>query len=282
MLHAEYHQAYSLNHAHLPAFGTIDPAIRTNESPQSRTLDVANKKWDVMQNNEPDLFLHEEILLLALKDKTGTIDWKAGHFGFALGGAMLTELLLAGCIEVEEGKKPFVNVVDDAPLGDPLLDESLDKIATAKRRKQLSHWLPVLAHTPKLMHRVAAELCRKDVLKEDEGKVLFFFKRKIYPELNPEPERRLIERLREAIFTDTAEVDSRTMLLISLANAVGLLNIPFDAKELKKRKDRIEHIVTNEQFGEAAMQAIRAAQAAAMAISLMMSTNTMMMANINR
>jgi hypothetical protein len=47
------------------------------------------------------LFLHEEITLLALRDKEGTFQIGA-TYDYAVGGAVLAELLLSGRIVVEE------------------------------------------------------------------------------------------------------------------------------------------------------------------------------------
>ncbi|MFQ5806361.1 MAG: GPP34 family phosphoprotein [Phycisphaerae bacterium] len=78
----------------------------------------------------------------------------------------------------------------------------------------------------------------------------------------PRPERKLIERLRKAIFTETRQVDPRTVILVSLASAADLLRIPFDKKALKTRKDRIERLVSGELMGRATREAFQAAQAA--------------------
>ena len=52
---------------------------------------------------KPDLFLHEELLLLALRDGKGTI---AGSFyQQAMAGGILSELLLGERIRIREGKK---------------------------------------------------------------------------------------------------------------------------------------------------------------------------------
>jgi len=93
---------------------------------------------------------------------------------------------------------------------------------------------------------------------------LLLFARKIYPEVNPEPERKLIERLRQAIFTDSRNVDPRTVVLVSLASSTGLLKVVFDKKELKDRKARIKEISDGEITGKAAKEAIQAMQAAVM------------------
>lgn len=223
------------------------------------------------------LFLHEEIMLLALRDHKGTIA-PGTMYQYALGGAILAELLLTERIAVEETKrKKLVDLVDPTPLGDPLLDECLAKISDAKRRAQLQTWVSRFANIRKLHHRVAIQLCDRGILRADEDKVLLLFTRKIYPELNPVPERKLIDRLHKAIFTETRNIDSRTVVLVSLANSAQLLKMIFDKKKLKQRKQRIEQIVNGDLTGKATKDAIAAMQAAvAVAVIMpMMMTPTM-------
>ena len=216
-----------------------------------------------MPRGRKALCLHEEILLLALRDKKGTIV-QGPMYQHAMAGAILAELLLAKRIVVEEGKKKLVNLISDKPLDEPVIDECLEKIATAKRRAAAQTWVSRFANIKKFKHRVARGLCDRGILRADEGTVLLIFRRKVYPEINPEPERKLIERLRKAIFTSTREVDPRTVLLLSLANGVGLLKIPFDKKRLKRRKGRIERLTSGELMGKATREAVQAAQAAVM------------------
>ena len=64
------------------------------------------------------LWLYEEILLLALRDKKGTIG--SGIVpNHAIAGAIAAELLLNKRISIENSKKKMVNIVSDATLGDP-------------------------------------------------------------------------------------------------------------------------------------------------------------------
>jgi hypothetical protein len=209
------------------------------------------------------IFLHEEVMLLALRDVEGTIA-PGTMYQYAMGGAVLAELLLNHRIRVEESKKKLVNVVTSKPLGDPLLDECLEKISSAKRRALLQTWVARLAGIRNFKHRVAERLCQRGILRADKDKVFLIFTRKIYPEIDPEPERQLVERLRTAIFTDTTDVDPRTVVLLSLANSAGLLKATFDRKKLKDRKARIAQIINGEMTGKAAKEAIEAMQAAVM------------------
>jgi Golgi phosphoprotein 3 len=214
-----------------------------------------------MQNT---LFLHEEILLLALRDEEGTIA-SGTMYQYAIGAALLAELLLSKRIEVKQsGKRKLVNLVNSSPLGEPLIDECLEKVNNTKRRAVLQTWVSRFAGIKNLKHRVAQQLCRRGILRADEDKVLLLFTRKIYPEVNPVPEKELIGRLRNAILTETRDIAPRTVVLLSLANSTGLLKIVFDKKELKSRKARIKQIVNGEITGKAATEAIQAMQAAVM------------------
>ena len=219
--------------------------------------------------DKPSLYLYEEIMLLALRDEEGTI--AAGTmYTYAIGGAIIAELVLHDRITFRESKrKQLVEAISAKPIGDPLLDECLSKIRSAKRRASIQTWIGRFAGIRKLHHRVATQLCRRGILRADEGSFLLIFTRKIYPELNPRPERDLIERLRKAIFTDTEDLDARTVVLVSLANSAGLLRVAFDKKKLKERKARIEQVVNGDLTGKATHEAIQAVQTAIMVAAIM-------------
>jgi hypothetical protein len=213
-----------------------------------------------MQNT---LFLHEEILLLALRDEEGTIASGGTMYQYAISAGLLAELLLSKRIEVDQSsKKKLVNFVSSTPLGEPLIDECLEMVGNAKRRAVLQTWVSRFADVKNLKHRVAQQLCKRGILRADEDKVLLLFTRKIYPEVDPVPERELIRRLEHAIFTETRDIDPRTVVLLSLANSTGLLIIVFDKKKLKSRKTRIKQIIDGEITGKATTEAIQAMQAA--------------------
>jgi hypothetical protein len=211
------------------------------------------------------LYLHEEILLRALRDQKGAVA-SGTNYQYAIGGAVLAELLLTGRVAVDaEKKKKFLRLVDPKYFGDPVLDECLKKVDDAKKRAQLQTWVSRFAGVKKLKDKVATQLCRKGVLRADEDKVLLIFTRKLYPELDPRPERAILKRLEKAIFTDSTSVDPRTAVLLSLAKSANVLKVNFDRKGLKRRKKRIERVVNGEVTGKATKDAIEAMQAALIA-----------------
>jgi hypothetical protein len=116
---------------------------------------------------------------------------------------------------------------------------------------------------------VAEQLARRGILRVEEDKVLGIFTRRIYPEVDPQPEREIIERLREVIFGESREIDPRTVILLSLAAAADLLKLVFDRKELRGREARTQQIVNGEMTGKATREAIEAMRAAVMVACIM-------------
>lgn len=204
---------------------------------------------------------------MALRDEKGTPELGAS-LSMALAAAMISELLLLGRIRVEDGRKKLVHLRDAASTGDELLDEALEKVQVARKPRDLQYWVHKLSGVKDLRHRAALQLCRLGVLLEEEDKVLGIFKRRIYPEADPEPEREILERIRAAILGEGSEVDSRTAVLVSLARATNLLAIHFSRKELREHKPRIERVVNGELVGKATRDAIAAQQAAVLAAAV--------------
>ena len=199
-------------------------------------------------------------MLLALHNEKGTL--ASDYAAHAVAGAALAELLLDRRISLDGTRKQLVDVQNAQFTGDPIIYECVQTIKTARKRAPLRTWVSRLAGIKDLRHKVARQLCHRGILQADEDKVLLIFTRKIYPELNPGPEREIVERLRAAIFADKDQLDPRTVILISLANCAGLLSATFGRKEVKARKKRIEQIVNGELIGKATKEVIDACQAA--------------------
>jgi hypothetical protein len=211
-----------------------------------------------------ELYLYEELMLLALRDDEGTFAHDDMSFVYTLGGALLSELLLLEKTGIDQvgKKKKLVDLKDGTPLGDTLLDECLEKLRTAKRRASVQTWVSRFGGLKKLKHRAAEQLCRRGILRMDEKSVLLLFSKKIYPALDPRPEREVVERLRHAIFSDEAEPNPRTTILVALADRAGVLKNTFDKKDLKERKRRIEKIVEGDLTAAAVKEIVAGIQVA--------------------
>lgn len=218
-------------------------------------------------DDDKQLFIYEEIMFLFLGGRSGTVAMDfAPHI---ISGAIMAELLLEERIVVEGPSKVRVNIQDETPVGDAILDDCLRKIVRTKQQDSMQTWVTRLAENSNLRHRVARRLCDRGILRADEETILFLFTRKFYPEVNPEPERKITDRLRQAIFSDDPHVEPRTTVLISLAYGTNLLNRIVGHKDYKNRKGRIEQIVKGELTGQATRQAIATYQAT-VAVATMM------------
>lgn len=190
------------------------------------------------------------------------------HVGLA--GAVFAELLLEGRLAiVDEPRrrttKQFVEVVDGTRFGEGVMDAALAKLSQAKRRASPKDTVGRLARLKGLNHDVARELAGKGVVRATEDQVLLFFRRRVYPTLDPGPERALVARIREALEGDGAP-DDRTILLVALAHATSTLRALYGRRELKALKPRVDELSEQAGAGAAAAgEAIRAAQAAAVA-----------------
>ena len=217
-------------------------------------------------NPSKPLFLYEEILLLALRNKKGTVS--SSYSDYLIAGAVLAEALLDRLVSITDPRKQLIGVNAARATGDPIIDQCLQRIRVAKRRASLRTWVSRLAGIKDLRHKVARQLCRRGILRADEDKILFLFTRRTYPEINPQPEREIIRRLRRAILTDTQQINPRTVVLISLANSANLLGENLGPKEIRPRKKRIQQIIKGEMIGKATGEVITACQAAVMVATI--------------
>ena len=199
-----------------------------------------------------DLGLHHEMLLLALHDRQGTTH-TYGTYAYALGAAVLGALLQGGhAAIVTERRKLLIEARGRRPAHDEVLAEAWDRIATAGRRAQIEAWVRRFAGLKQLKHRVAHELCRRGVLRAEERTILLIFRRTIYPEIDPRPERAMLQRLRRLIFADHRRAgDQRDLTLLSLADSVGLLPVLFGKREVKPQRARLKELVGGEPLGRA-------------------------------
>jgi hypothetical protein len=205
------------------------------------------------------LYLHQEITLLALRPERGA----AAHGTWpnqAVAGGILADLLLAGRLTTE-GKRSLVIPADPRLLDEPLLDECLQRVTMGAGPASAQRWVGRFA-TSRNFHRAAERLCQLGVLRPASERVLLFFSRRLYPEVDPATRREAVERLRAAIFGDEREVEARTATLVALAAATDLLKLHFSKKDLRAHRPRINALKRGEVTGEATAAVIRAVQAA--------------------
>lgn len=219
------------------------------------------------------LLLHQEIMLLSLRDQEGT--FQNNMYLYAVAGAIVTELILQHRISVGKSKSQLVEVLNNKSAGDDLLDEILEKIESSKKPKGLTDWISSLVLMPKLKHRVAAQLCEKKVLRNEQETVLWLFSRETYPEINPKYERAIKNRMANLMFGQTTDHDERTTMLVALSHHAGLLKVNFDKDRLKRNRERIKKVVAGDMYAaratKSAVEALEAAITVAVLIPIVCS-----------
>lgn len=202
--------------------------------------------------------LSEEILLLALDDDKGHVGTGVSiTLDTALAGAQLLDLAIAKRITVED-KRIFP--LDDTPLDDPVLDAALTRIREENEPKKADKIIPKL--TKGLRKRLLAQLVEKDIVREDERRVLGF-PRNRYPEANGAVENELRRRLRDVILLER-EPDERTAALAAVIQAADLEALIMNRQERKASKQRLKHLAEREALSPAIRHAIAWVNASAM------------------
>jgi golgi phosphoprotein 3 len=210
------------------------------------------------------LHLYEEILLLAVHDEKGS--FHSSMHSHALAGALVTELVLLDRLRVVERsrRRSFLEATSPKATGDPLLDEVLERVRSAKRRAQVKTWVGRVAGIRRLRHRAAERLVERGLLARDEGRILGIIPRVRYPAADPRPEEALVAAMQDALMDD-GPPDPHTAVLLSLTASSGILRHLFGRKLLRERRKRIEGMKKLEGVPAATREAIVATQAAVVA-----------------
>lgn len=208
-----------------------------------------------------DLSVPDALVLLALEETSGRTH-RTEHFDVVLGGAVAAELLLDGRLRLQPGPDgdTVAAVADRRPTGDAVLDEALALVA-GDPPAPLGSWIPRFG-SDDLKHRVAAGLCRRGVLRSEEEKVLLLFSRRVYPEVDPRPERELVTRLHDVVFEDGPVSDPRAAVIAGLAHRTGLLTARFGKEAVAGREERLASLVGADPATTATDEALREVQAA--------------------
>ncbi|GAB5561575.1 MAG: hypothetical protein SynsKO_32220 [Synoicihabitans sp.] len=218
----------------------------------------------------PDLWLHEEVTLLALAEEKGTVE-TGSWYPYVAAGAVLAELMLRQRIRIQTeaeakatgtwyNRKPRLVVTDATPMRDALIDDWLRKISEAEKLKPAGDWLSKIANSRGLQSAASSRLVEMEILEQRKDKILWVFNRVRYPEKDGAPEEEIRRRLERAIFEDDIEVDARTIVLLSLTKNGEFLPALFDKKRLKTRKQHLEKLIAGEALGTATAELIEAIQ----------------------
>jgi hypothetical protein len=202
------------------------------------------------------MLLAEDLLLLLFDDEKGKPVTGSTETDFALAGAVLLELVMAGRIDVTQ--KGRLVVRDPAPTGDPVLDDRLAILA----RKEGAKPANVIGKLSKHLRAALLDrLADKGILHAEKGRALGLFPVTRWPAQDPRHEFELRTALDGVLCTGT-EPDQRTAALIALLHAVGAVpKVVTDSVDKKAMKRRAKQIAEPAWAADAVRRAVQAVQA---------------------
>jgi hypothetical protein len=210
------------------------------------------------------MLLHEELFLLAINEQKGRIYQSVEpQLLYGLSGAILSELVLAGKIGIDD-KKHLISL-DPNPTGEALLDEALQKINEKQRQRKSSYWVSHLAEgLKKLQSRVGKSLVEKRILTREEKRFLWVIPYEEYPQIDASAKYWIKQNLRTLVLTQ-AEGKSHEVALLGLVRASNLLEFVFTTDELKIARKKIDQLTIKDEIGNGVRETIDAIEAASLA-----------------
>jgi hypothetical protein len=195
----------------------------------------------------PQLTFTEEIVLLALDDKTGAqLHLPVTALNYGLAGAVLADLAWAGKIDTDQER---LTILDPSPTGDPLLDPWLALIASEKNVHSVAHWLSVLADRQKEIEQPALDrLIDRGILKRQDKKILWVIGLRRYPTVDGHERTEVRTRLGQLILGEDLP-DPRDAMLISLLRGCRLTDNIFQGPEFASRGERLATLAKMDLVG---------------------------------
>ena len=182
----------------------------------------------------------EELILLSIDDQTNSFYRITNiNFNVALIGARLMDLALRKRIDVDlEG----IYVLSTEPTGDKFLDAILENLIETEAGNQPAVLVGQLYNSMgHLKDKLLQDLEEKGIIKVNQCKVLWLFKKRRYPIIDQKEEEEVLSRIRKTVLTDV-DPEPRDLALIALLNICNLMDKIFTNDELEQRSERLEQL----------------------------------------
>ena len=196
----------------------------------------------------------EEIMLLLLDDESGEFahipEWS---LRYALAGAVLMDIALENRIDTDPKK---LTLLDPSPIGDDLLDPTLESITQSTDVHDISHWIEHTAENAySIRDKAMKRLITHGILESRDDRFLWVFRARRYPVIDGKAEREVKLRIMEVLFSDVIP-DPRDIVIICLADACGIFRTLLSKQELRQAAGRIEQVRKLDLIGQAVSQVV--------------------------
>ena len=237
------------------------PETNTPEAGNSGGKPGSQEAVDIARERPPRILrLAEEIMLLLL-DEAGSAFNRvpALQRDYALAGSVVLDLTLESRIDTDLER---LFVIDPEPLGDDLLDPMLARIVQSSETHDAGHWIrQAVTQANDAFERSAGRLVERGILDRRERRFLGIRRRSRYEiadaEAAGEPKQRVLR-----ILFNTNVPDVRDSVLISLADACGILENLLPDREFRSAAGRINQIRNLDLVGRSVSKMLGATGAA--------------------
>lgn len=182
----------------------------------------------------------EEILLLMLDDDGLFLPIRGGAVEHILAGAALMDLAFADRIDTDPEQ---LLVLDRTPTGNPMLDDTLERIAGSGETMDTRGWVDALARqaAPEIRRQALASLIDRGILEAQDERFLWVFRSRRYPMIDGRVEREAKLRIEDVLLSDDAP-DPRDVAMICLLDASDILGDIFSEREMERARPRVEQL----------------------------------------
>jgi Golgi phosphoprotein 3 len=200
------------------------------------------------------LTMLEEVVLLAVDERNGNLR-STREFGtaYALVGAVFFDLALSRKIDTDT---ETIRIVDRTPTGNPITDRVLAQMSQRPDLLTVRDWIEELfLQHDDLEGEALGSLIASGVLRHEKSKLLWIIDVERFPLVDNKPHQHVKLRLAHAIRSNEIP-DPRDIMLVSVAEACGLLGYILSDAELKGRTERIQVLTGLETISRKVREAI--------------------------
>ena len=198
------------------------------------------------------LSLTEELVLFLLDENSGAIIGPHRAVRLALAGSVLVELSLSHRIDTDLNG---LRLLDGTPVGDTLLDPTLESVASEESQHDLAYWIQRTAEVAdEIRDTAVARLVAHDILNEtgDDGSLSLtptVARGRRYPSGAGESQEHIHLRIMRVLFNDDVP-DPKEAAIVGLADACNLFGGLLDPSEQKEVRPRIDLFCMMDPIGQ--------------------------------
>jgi hypothetical protein len=202
----------------------------------------------------------QEVALLAVDERTGRLrSTREFATAYALVGALFFDLALARKIDTDT---ETVQIINTTPTGDAMLDRVLAHMAQRSGLGTVKEWIEEIYNCEDdLEGEALGSLIARGVLRHEKSKLLWIVDVERFPMVDNQPQQHTKARLARAILSDDIP-PARHIMLVSIAEASGLLGYVLPEDALAARRNRIRMLCNLETISREVTDAILALESA--------------------